>query len=149
MAKKATAKKAMAKKAEEVKTVKASVTEEMAADTVKAEETAAETAKTAEMAEVVMPVVTEKKRPGRKPGSKNKSTLAKEAAKKEEKKDEVFVQFAGEEYAVEEVMEKAKASYVAEGHRVSAIKSIRLYIKPEERKAYYVINEKAAGSIEL
>ena len=50
---------------------------------------------------------------------------------------------------VEDVMEKAKAAYVAEGHRACAIKSVRLYIKPEERKAYYVINDKAAGSIEL
>ena len=33
---------------------------------------------------------------------------AKWKAKKVEKKDEVFVQFAGEEYVVEEVMEKAK-----------------------------------------
>ena len=69
--------------------------------------------------------------------------------KKPEKKDEVFVQFAGEEYSVEDVMEKAKAAYVAEGHRAAAIKTVRLYIKPEERKAYYVINDKAAGSIDL
>lgn len=112
--------------------------------------TAAEEKVTAvEAAPVADAVVTEKKRPGRKPGSKNKSTVAKEEAKKSGKKDEVFVQFAGEEFVVEEVMDKAKAAYVAEGHRASAIKSIRLYIKPEERKAYYVINEKAAGSIEL
>ena len=50
---------------------------------------------------------------------------------------------------VEEVMEKAKAAYVAEGHRAASIKTLRLYIKPEERKAYYVINDKAAGCIEL
>lgn len=130
------AKKASEKKNEEVKKVEVeiSATEEM--DAVK-EEVAAEV------------VAKEKKKPGRKPGSKNKSTLAKEAAKKPEKKEEVFVQFAGEEYVVEEVMEKARAAYVAEGHRASGIKSLRLYIKPEERKAYYVINEKAAGSIEL
>ncbi len=46
-------------------------------------------------------------------------------------------------------MDKARAAYVAEGHRASSIKSLRLYIKPEERKAYYVINEKSAGSIAL
>ncbi len=74
---------------------------------------------------------------------------AKRETKAAEKKDEVYVQFAGEEFAVQDVMEKAKAAYVAEGHRASAIKSVRLYIKPEERRAYYVINEKAAGSIEL
>lgn len=128
MAKKATEKKV----AEEVKEVKAAVAEEKV-----------------EAAPVAEPVVTEKKKPGRKPGSKNTSKATKTEAKKVEKKDEVFVQFAGEEFGVEEVMEKAKAAYIAEGHRASAIKSVRLYIKPEERKAYYVINDKAAGSIDL
>lgn len=73
----------------------------------------------------------------------------KKETKTAEKKDEVYVQFAGEEFAVQDAMEKAKAAYVAEGHRACTIKSVRLYIKPEERKAYYVINEKSAGSIEL
>ena len=127
------AKKTTVKKAEEVKEVKAPVVEEKAVETAPAADE----------------VVTEKKKPGRKPGSKNKSTATKAEAKKVEKKDEVFVQFAGEEYSVEEVMEKAKAAYIAEGHRAAAIKSVRLYIKPEERKAYYVINDKAAGSIDL
>lgn len=125
MAKKATGKKV----ADEVKEMKV---------------TAAETVAEVQPAEET----TEKKKAGKKQGSK-KSTSAKEAEKKPEKKDEVFVQFAGEEYAVADVMEKAKAAYVAEGHRASAVKSVRLYIKPEERKAYYVINDKAAGSIDL
>ena len=129
MAKKATVKKV----AEEVKEVKAPVVEETVA----------------EVAPVVEEAVTEKKKPGRKPGNTNKKTVVKEEVKKVEKKDEVFVQFAGEEFVVEDVMEKAKAAYVAEGHRACAIKSVRLYIKPEEKKAYYVINDKAAGSIEL
>lgn len=128
------AKKASEKKVEEVKDVKVDVAEEL---------------KTAVEA-VTEAVVTEKKKPGRKPGSKNK-TAEKPVKKveKPEKQEAVFVQFAGEEFVVDEAMEKAKAAYVAEGHRASAIKSLRLYIKPEERKAYYVINDKAAGSIEL
>ncbi len=125
------AKKTTAKKSAEVKEVKAPVVEEKAVETVP----------------VVEEIVTEKKKPGRKPGSKN--TTTKTETKKVEKKDEVFVQFAGEEFVVEDVMDKAKAAYVAEGHRACAIKSVRLYIKPEERKAYYVINDKAAGCIEL
>lgn len=125
------AKKTTAKKAEEVKEVKAPVVEEKVAETApKAEAAVAE------------------KKPAKKAAAK-KTTAAKTEEKKVEKKDEVFVQFAGEEYSVDEVMDKAKAAYVAEGHRAAAIKSVRLYIKPEERKAYYVINEKAAGSIDL
>jgi hypothetical protein len=30
---------------------------------------------------------------------------------------------------------------VAEGKKTSAIKKVKLYVKPEEGKAYYVINE--------
>ena len=48
-----------------------------------------------------------------------------------------------------DLMDQAKAAYVAEGHRASGIKKLALYVKPEERKAYYVINEKATGSIEF
>ena len=125
------AKKTTAKKAEEVKEVKAPVVEEIAVET----------------APVVEENVTEKK-PAKKAAAK-KTTAVKTEEKKIEKKDEVFVQFAGEEFVVEDVMEKAKAAYIAEGHRACAIKSVRLYIKPEERKAYYVINDKAAGCIEL
>ena len=124
-------------------------TGKMVADEVKEMKVTAAEEPVVEMKPVEDTVETEKKKPGRKPGSKNKSTVAKEAEKKPEKKDEVFVQFAGEEYVVADVMEKAKAAYVAEGHRASAVKSVRLYIKPEERKAYYVINDKAAGSIDL
>ena len=125
------AKKAAAKKvAEEVKEIKVSAAEEKVA---------------VETAPVAEPVVKEKK-VAKKPATKKASTAKTEKAPK---KDEVFVQFAGEEFVVEEVMEKAKAAYAAEGHRTSAIKSVRLYIKPEERKAYYVINDKAAGSIDL
>ena len=64
-------------------------------------------------------------------------------------KPEVFVQFQGREAVVEEVVEKAKAQYVAEGHRVSSIKSLQVYLKPEEYAAYYVINQKFAGRVDL
>ena len=47
------------------------------------------------------------------------------------------------------VKEQIVAAYVAEGHRASAIKKLTIYLKPEERKAYYVINEKATGDVDL
>ncbi|MCH5272674.1 MAG: hypothetical protein J1E35_03280 [Lachnospiraceae bacterium] len=143
MAKKATEKKSAEKKeAEEVKAVEAEVS------AVEEKTTAAEAAPVAEA------VVKEPKKRGRKPGSKNAvktvKTIKKDAdAKKTETQEIVCVQFSSEEIVVSEVMDKARAAYVAEGHRLSSIKSLRLYIKPEEKKAYYVINDKAAGSIEL
>lgn len=93
--------------------------------------------------------------------AENKATVKKEAAKKTmskkttrkpavkavEKIEEVYVQFEGQEFFTKEIMERAKQAYIAEGHRESSIKSIRLYIKPEEHMAYYVINEKIAGGV--
>lgn len=48
------------------------------------------------------------------------------------------------------VVDKVKAAFVASGHRVSSIKSLQIYIKPEENKAYYVINDnKYSGEVDL
>lgn len=92
----------------------------------------------------------EKKPVEKKPAAK-KTTAKKAAAKKTtkavEKIEEVYVQFAGQEIMTQEVMARAKQAYISEGHRESSIKSIRLYIKPEEHMAYYVINEKIAGGV--
>ena len=47
------------------------------------------------------------------------------------------------------VVAKIKAAYVAEGHRESSIKALRVYLKPQDWKAYYVINNKIEGQIDL
>lgn len=74
---------------------------------------------------------------------------AKAAAPAEEKMEEIIIQYGAMEWKGAELMEKAKAAYVAEGHRAAGIKSVSLYVKPEEKKAYYVVNEKTTGSIDL
>lgn len=61
---------------------------------------------------------------------------------------EVYVQYGVMEWKAEDLTEKAKAAYAAAGN-TDAVASVKLYIKPEERKAYYVINDVATGSIEL
>lgn len=69
-------------------------------------------------------------------------TTRKPAAKKgTEVKADVFVQFGGKEFSEETIMSKVVAAWEAEGKRASAIKKAKLYIKPEDGKAYYVINE--------
>ena len=75
-----------------------------------------------------------------------------ETVKKTAKKvmlKETYIQFAGAEYKESEIMAKVEEAYKAEGHRLSSIRSIELYVKPEDGKAYYVINEKTAGSVDL
>ncbi|MCH5268915.1 MAG: hypothetical protein J1E62_11335 [Lachnospiraceae bacterium] len=89
-------------------------------------------------------VKTEEKKPAvKKPAKK---TAAKKAAKKPaEKVQKIFVEYSGEQFQTEEIVEKIHEVYKAEGHRVGAIKSLCVYIDPVERRAYYVINDKAEG----
>ena len=82
---------------------------------------------------------------GPKPGSKN----ARKPSEKAELKPGVVLQFQGGETTVDEAIEKIKAQFVSEGHRVSTIKDLQVYLKPEEYAAYYVINQKFAGRIDL
>ena len=69
--------------------------------------------------------------------------------KESESETEVFVEYYGQQSSVEEITNKVKEVFVSEGHRVSTIKSLKLYLKPEDGFAYYVINEKFAGRVPL
>ena len=131
-----TAAKAVETKIDEVKT-------EAKEAAVKAEKTASEKKETAPAKEVKA----DKKKPGRKPGSKSKTA---KAAKKEEAVTEVYVQYGPNgEASVDAVVDRIRNEYVAQGHRASSIKSLKVYVKPEERSAYYVINEKTQGRVDL
>ena len=71
---------------------------------------------------------------GRKPGSKNKVV---------ESVQETIVQVDGVDIAVAETLvNRVKEAYKNSGHRVGNIKSLRIYINVNDRKAYYVINDK-------
>ena len=63
--------------------------------------------------------------------------------------EEVYLQYNGAERALADLKKKAQDAYVAEGHSAASIKKVALYVKPEERKAYYVINDESTGSVEL
>lgn len=86
--------------------------------------------------------VAEKKAPAKKAATK-KSTSKKEVV------SAVILQFDGKEVAAKEVMENAKNDWIAAGHKEEDLKSITLYIKPEENTAYYVINDGDTGSVGL
>ena len=113
--------------------VKAAVTEKTAAVKEAVEEKAA--AKT----ETVKDTAAETKETAKPAREKKPSRAAKKAAKaaKEELKPEVFIQYQGNE------------AIVADGHRASSIKSLQVYLNPEEFAAYYVINQKFAGRVDL
>ncbi len=80
-----------------------------------------------------------------------KTATKKAAAPKKEVKNETVItlQFYGNDVTVAAVEEKVKAAFVAEGHKAGAIKTLNIYLKPEESAAYYVINDKHAGRVDL
>lgn len=73
------------------------------------------------------------------------------AAKKSavQKVEEIYLQTGGQEWNVSDCKERAVAAFVAEGHKASSVKKLVMYLKPEEGKAYYVINDEVNGSIDL
>ena len=128
-------------KAEEVKAEAKEVVAKKAETVVKkAEETVKKAEETAKKAEAK---TTAKKA--------TKKAAAKKTAKAEKKElvPEVFVQFDGNEDVVANVIERAKEAFTADGHRASSIKSLKVYLKPEEYAAYYVINDTYAGKVNL
>ena len=60
----------------------------------------------------------------------------------------VYVQYQGEEEKIEDLVAAAKAAFAAE-HARTKVSDLKLYIKPEERAAYYVVNEKFAGRVDF
>ena len=51
---------------------------------------------------------------------------------------ELYVEFSGKQYNVTDIIDRAKADYRAT-HKVG-VQSCKVYVKPEEDAAYYVIN---------
>ena len=139
------------KKAENVKiNAPAKTVETAKAETaVKAETEVKEAPKTEPVkAEVkAEPAKAEAKKAPAKRGPKPK-TEAKKAEKKEAVQN-VYVQFAGKEISTAALTELVTEKWVALVHRASSIKSLDLYVKPEDSAAYYVINGKESGKIEL
>ena len=80
----------------------------------------------------------------------NKTTeKATKAAKKEPVKPEIIVQYQNSEVDTAAIEERVKDQFVAEGHKAGFIRKLSIYIKPEEYSAYYVINDKFSGRVDL
>lgn len=63
--------------------------------------------------------------------------------------EKLILQVGGEEWNVDDCRSRVIEDFVSSGHAAYAIKSLAIYLKPEERKAYYVINEEYRGSVDL
>lgn len=97
-----------------------------------------------------------KKTPGRKPGvkkadtAKKAETTKKASAKKAEVQADLHIQYSGKSYSQEELMNIAKDVWKYDlKQKVSALNSIKLYVKPEENVAYYVMNDEFTGHFNI
>ncbi len=136
-----------AKKVEETKAVAKKA--ETAVKAV-AEKTEAAKKAAAEKTEAVKKAATEKTEAAKKTvkAAAKKTTAAAKKAVKAEKTVTSFVEFWGDQYDVADVIAKAEADFKANNKR-KAIADIKVYIKPEEKAAYYVVNGDYPGRVTL
>ena len=65
-------------------------------------------------------------------------------------KESISIQFAGKEYTTEKLVGIAKDVWEFDLKKDPAdFKAVQLYVKPEEAKAYYVINGTESGSFDI
>lgn len=108
---------------------------------------AKEAVKTAPVAEApVTEEATAKKATEKKAAAPKKAAPAKETAVKAA----VQLEYAGKSYTTEELVKIAQDVWQYDLLQKPAdFKSVQLYVKPEENKVYYVINDEVKGSFNI
>ena len=64
-------------------------------------------------------------------------------------KMKTFVEYNGKQVEEKEIIANIKKVWVEAGNKVGDIKTLDLYIKPEEDAVYYVINDTESDKVEL
>ena len=109
----------------------------------------------AEVKETVVAAKTEETAPAVKKTAAKKAPAKKAAAKKtaavkKEVKKTAYLQYGGKEIEMDSLYEQVKTIWTKEmGKKAADLKEVKLYVKPEEFAAYYVINDDVTGSIDL
>ena len=68
---------------------------------------------------------------------------------KKEAKTSFYLQYMGKEISTEEITQKVHEAWKTLGKNVDEIKTLNVYLKPEEAAAYYVINEETTGKVAI
>lgn len=76
-----------------------------------------------------------------------KKTPVKKAAAKKEVKVKAVVEYYGKQVDEKDIIANVKKAWTKSGRKVGDIKTIDLYIKPEEGAVYYVINGSDTGAV--
>lgn len=117
------------------------------AGTVSASSAKTETTKTAAVQKTVKaePAKAAEKPAAKKPAAKK--TAAKKTSAKKDIKVKAIVEYYGKQVEEKEIIASVKKAWTKSGRKVGEIKSIDLYIKPEEGAVYYVINGVDTGAV--
>ena len=123
-------------------------------ETVKVETKAAEKTTAAEkeaVKEVAKEVVKETAAAEEAPAKAEEKPAAKAAkTPKKEAEQEMILQFGGREIKEKDLYERIQQIWIeGYGKKAEELKSLKVYVKPEEFTAYYVINDDVTGSIDL
>ena len=62
-------------------------------------------------------------------------------------KKTLFVQYNGKQVEEKDIVASVKKAWTDAGNKVGEIKTMEVYVKPEEDAVYYVINETEAGKV--
>ena len=62
---------------------------------------------------------------------------------------EIFIQYGDHELRTEDIAARCREDYVLSGGDITQIKDLRVYVKPEDDAAYYVINGSRTGKVAL
>ena len=128
-----------------------------AATTVKSAVASAPTTTKKVVAEVKKEVETVKKAAAKKAPAKKttakktttkKATTKKATTKKKAVATTAVVQYQDREFTEAECLKKAQAQFKKD-YKGKTLEEISIYIKPEERRIYYVANKDSVGSVEL
>lgn len=110
------------------------------------EETAKPEAKNTEKKVEDKAVKTATKKTATKKTTAKKTTARKTTAKKEIKVS-AFVEYFGKQVEEKDMIARVKKAWTSSGKKIGDIKTMELYIKPEESAVYYVINGTETGAV--
>lgn len=94
----------------------------------------------------------------KKPAAKKAEPVEKEVAEKKPAakrttkkavKTTLVVQAAGKEVSMEDAVARVKEAWVATGNKEADMKEIAVYVKPEEKAIYYVVNGDVTGRVDF
>lgn len=126
------------------------VAKEVVKETAAAEEAPAKAAKTTRT--TAKKTTTKKAAAPKKPAAAKKPAEKKAPAKaaKKEAEQEMILQFGGREIKEKDLYERIQQIWIeGYGKKAEELKSLKVYVKPEEFTTYYVINDDVTGSIDL